>query len=134
MVDYRIHCPKRVRYRQAFQSKWQHLQELSKHPSSLLDSLSIQVQKLPMPWQPFEKSNVLLAFSPEKLSRKIVFISVELFSKSYSLRQKDQLAPGWLLIEADSFCVGEKEWPLEVSAGLAFEVVLRLDIGFFERG
>ena len=34
--------------------------------------------------------------------RKIVFISVELFSKSCSLRQIDQYAPYWLLIEADS--------------------------------
>ena len=39
--------------------------------------------------------------------RKIVFISVELFSKSVKMRQKDQTAPYWLLIEADSSAIVE---------------------------
>jgi hypothetical protein len=43
-----------------------------------------------------------------KMFRKIVFISVELFSKSCSLRQIDQHAPYWLLIEADSL-ISKKE-------------------------
>ena len=42
-----------------------------------------------------------------KMIRKIVFISVELFSKSVKMRQKDQTAPYWLLIEADSSAIVE---------------------------
>ena len=42
-----------------------------------------------------------------KMVRKIVFISVELFSKSDNMRQKDQAAPYWLFLEANSSTIVE---------------------------
>jgi hypothetical protein len=57
----------------------------------------------------FPKIQCFSSIFSRKKFRKIVFISVELFSKSCSLRQIDQYAPYWLLIEADSLRIKKGE-------------------------